>query len=279
MKTFCFKLYNSRRNSEIMRLIDIAGLVYNHCIALHRRYYRLYGGYIHKNDLQKHLTSLKRTKRFGFFRRLDAQAMQNVVERIDLLYARFWKSIKRKQKASPPKFRKVKKYKSITLKQSGWRLDEQSRTITIQGICCRYYKSRNIEGRVKTVTVKRDLLGDIYVYFCCETQCDVVGFRSGKSVGLDFGLKRFLTASDGHDIESPDFFDINATSIRSNSRKISRRKKGSGNFERARLDLARAYRKMYNQRHDFHFKTARKLCEDYAVICLEDLNIKAMTKR
>ena len=278
MKTFCFKLYNSRRNSEIMRLIDIAGLIYNHCIALHRRYYRLYGKYIHKNDLQKHLTKLKRSEHFAYMKILNAQAVQNVVERIDLLYFRFWKNLKRGQKASPPKFRKVRKYRSFTLKQYGWSLDEANGKIRIGQKWYRYFKSRNIEGRVKTVTVKRDTLGDIYVYLCCETQCEIVGFRSGQSVGLDFGLKRFLTASDGNDIESPDFFALNAKYIGTAHRKISWRKPGSRNFERARLELCRAYRKLFNQRHDFHFKTARRLCEKYAVICLEDLNIKAMTK-
>lgn len=75
MKTFCFKLYHSSRCGEIMRLIDIAGLIYNHCIALHRRYYRLYGKYIHKNDLQKHITKLKRTEKFAYMKILNAQAV------------------------------------------------------------------------------------------------------------------------------------------------------------------------------------------------------------
>ena len=253
-----------------MRLINIAGLIYNHCIALHRRYYRLYGRYIHKNDLQRHLTKLKRTKRFAHMKELDAQAVQNVVERIDLLYAR---------KASPPKFRKVSKYKSFTLKQYSWTIDEANRKIRIGQKWYRYFKSRNIEGKVKTVTVKRDMLGDIYIHFCCDVQCDIIGFRSGQSVGFDFGLKKFLTASDGNDIESPDFFALNAKYISTAHRKISRRKIGSRNFERARLELCRAYKKLSNQRRDFHFKTARGLCREYAVICLEDLNIKAMLKR
>lgn len=70
----------------------------------------------------------------------------------------------------------------------------------------------------------------------------------------------------------------NVKNIRSKSRKLYRKKKGSKNRERARQELARAYRKMENQRHDFHFKLARKLCEEYAVICLEDLNLKGMAR-
>ena len=127
--------------------------------------------------------------------------------------------------------------------------------------------------------MKRDAVGDIYVYLVCDTQSEKVELRTGKSVGLDFGLKTFLTASDGHDIVSPYFFMQNIKSIRSKCRKLSRRQKGSHNRERYRKELARAYRKMDNQRRDFHFKTARRLCEEYACISLETLNMKGMARR
>ena len=261
-----------------MRLINIAGLIYNHCIALHKRYYRLFGKYTHRYALQKHITKLKRTKRFAYMNKLNSQAVQDIICRIDRAYLLFWNNSKRGVKTAPPKFRKVRKYKSFTLYQHGWKLDEACRKIKLCGKWYGYFKSRNIEGRVKTVTVKRDSTGDIYVYIVCDIQCDKVKFRTGKSVGFDFGLKRFLTASDGSDIESPDFFMLNVKHIRTKCRNLSRKKKGSGNYERARLELARAYRKLENQRHDFHFRTANRLCKEYVLICLEDLNIKGMAK-
>ncbi len=72
---------------------------------------------------------------------------------------------------------------------------------------------------------------------------------------------------------------LNAKNIKTKCRKLSHKQKGSHNRERCRKELARAYRRMENQRHDFHFKLARKLCEEYAIICLEDLNIKGMARR
>ena len=63
------------------------------------------------------------------------------------------------------------------------------------------------------------------------------------------------------------------------SRNFFRKKKASNNRERAYRELIRAYRKMFRQRTDFHFKTARRLCEQYAVICLETLDLKAIAKR
>ena len=279
MKTFCFKLYHSDHNYELMKQINAAGLIYNHCIALHKRYYRLYGKYLDKSKLQKHLVKLKKHKRFAYIGEIGSQAVQDVTDRIDRAYNLFWGNLKRKKKCSPPKFRKVRRYKSLTLKQAGWKLDEARGKIRIGKKWYGYFKSRNIEGKIKTVTIKRDNVGDICIYLVCDVHCDIVKPRTGKSVGLDFGLKKFLTGSDGHDIKSPYFFMLNIKNIRKKCRNLSHKKEGSHNRSRARKDLARAYRKMDNQRKDFHFKTARRLCEEYAVICLETLNIKGMARR
>lgn len=262
-----------------MRLISIAGLIYNHCIALHRRYYRLYGKHIRKFRMINHLVKLKRTKRFSFFRELDAQAIQEIVFRIDRAYNLFWSNRKRGIKTYTPRFRKVKRYRSFTMYQQGWKLDEANGRIRICKKWYKYFQSRNIEGKVKTVTVKRDGLGDIYIYMTCEIQCDTAEPRTGEIVGFDFGLKKFLTASNGQDIKSPDFFALNSKIIHIKSHNFFRKKKASNNRERAYRELIRAYRKMFRQRSDFHFKTARRLCEQYAVICLETLDLKAIGKR
>ncbi len=278
MKTFCFKLYHCDHNTVLMRQINFAGLLYNHCIALHRRYYRLFGKYINANLMKEHLTKLKRTQRFAYIRQLGSQAVQDIAERIDRAYNLFWANLKRKVKTSPPKFKAIRKYRSYTLKQAGWKLDEQQGRIRLGKKWYGYFQSRGIEGKVKTVTVKRDAVGDIYVYLVCDIQCVPVATRTGKSVGFDFGLKKFLTGSDGNDIVSPDFFMQNAKRIKAKSSKVSRKQKVSHNRKRARLELARVYRKLENQRHDFHFKLARRLCEEYACICLETLNLKGMAR-
>ncbi|MBR0254123.1 MAG: transposase, partial [Synergistaceae bacterium] len=82
--------------------------------------------------------------------------------------------------------------------------------------------------------------------------------RTGKSVGYDFGLKKFLTASDRKDIESPLFFVKNSKLIKKKNKNLSRKKEKSNNRRKARIELARAYKKTAKQRKDFHFKTALK---------------------
>ncbi len=116
------------------------------------------------------------------------------------------------------------------------------------------------------------------MYLVYDVQREPVESRTGKSVGFDFGLKTFLTGSDGNDIVSPAFFKHNEKLSRHNAATYPVIKECSNNRERARLEIARKYRKLENQRKDFHFKLARLLCKEYAVICLEDLNMKAMAR-
>lgn len=209
MRTYRFKLYNSKRNRKLHRQINAAGFVYNHCIALHKRYYKIFGKSLNMYQLQKHLTKLKGISRFAYIKEIGSQAVQDVTQRIDREYKLFFRNLKHKIRTAPPSFKKIKKYKSFTLKQTGWKLDEASNSIIIGKQRYRYAKSREIGGKIKTLTVKRDTLGDIYLYFVCETSENKVLARTGKSVGFDFGLKIFLNASDGRDIASPLFFKQN----------------------------------------------------------------------
>ena len=66
MKTYYFKLYRSKKNKKLHRLIDIAGQIYNHLIALHKRYYRLYGKHLSVNKLMKHITSFEENQTILF---------------------------------------------------------------------------------------------------------------------------------------------------------------------------------------------------------------------
>ena len=279
MKTYRFKLYKSERNEKLHKQINAAGLIYNHCIALHKRYYKIFGRYLDKNQLQKHLVKLKKISTFSYIKEIGSQAVQNITDRIDRAFQLFFSNLKRKVRCSPPNFKKVRRYKSFTLKQkAGWKLDETTRTLKVNGQNYRYFQSRRISGKVKTITIKRDSLGDIYVCIVTDAKDFEVETRTGKSVGFDFGLKKFLTASDGDDIISPLFFAQKSAAIKRACKNLSRKKKGSNNRKKAGLNLARLYRKTFNQRHDFHFKLARQLCLKYETICIEDLNVKGMQR-
>lgn len=276
VKTYCFKLYNSKKNRKLKNKINIAGIIYNHCIALHKRYYRLFHKSLNKFALQKHLTKLKRQEKFSYWNLVPSHAIQDITERVSRAYKLFFENLKRKVKTAPPRFQKVKKYKSFSYNMVGKNIIVGNE-IKIAGDYYKFFKSREVKGNIKLLTIKRDSLGDLYVYVVSDESPNVVEARSGKIVGFDFGLKTFLTSSDGNCIESPLFFKKSSSIIKKLSKNLSR-KKSQSHHERSRLELARAYKKIYNQRRDFHYKTALNLCREYGVICLEKLNLKGMQR-
>ena len=102
--------------------------------------------------------------------------------------------------------------------------------------------------------------------------------RNGNSIGFDFGLKTFLTGSDGNHVRSPEFFKRGQNAVKRANRKLSVKLRRSNNQRKALLNLARVHRKIANQRNDYHWKLANQITDKYDVICFETLNISAMQK-
>ncbi|MDY0191629.1 MAG: transposase [Desulfuromonas sp.] len=281
MRTFVFKAYASKRNRKLHKQIDIAASIWNHCIALHKRYYRRYGKHLNVFTLKKHITKLKRLPRYSFWKELGSQAVQDVVLRVEKSYQLFFGYLRTKKagttkgrKVRPPSFKKRSKYTSFTLTQAGYAISGNSLRIGKQQY--RFFKSREMEGNIKTLTVKRDALGDIYFVFVTDAEHQTIHAATTEIAGMDFGLKDFLTISDGTKIAAPLPLKKQLKALKKASRSLSRKQKGSNHWRRARKALARVHRSVANQRKDFHFKLAKHLTHSYNALAIEDLNLSGM---
>ena len=116
LKSFKYKLYHSENNICLNTQVNIACYIYNHCIALKKKYYKLYKKNLPENDLKKHITKLKRTKKYVFWNKINSQTIQDIVERIEKGYKAFFKHHKQKRsgKKSLPSFKSKQRYHSIT---------------------------------------------------------------------------------------------------------------------------------------------------------------------
>jgi putative transposase len=202
--------------------------------------------------------------------------VQDICQRIDKAYQLFFKHNKKGVK--PPGFKKVKKYKSFTLKQAGYKFLGGNR-VKIGSRVYQFWKSREIEGTVKTLTIKRTPLGELFMVVvvdnCPESEAE---FTAGRIAGFDFGLKTFLTCSDGTLIESPQFFKQSLNAIRKASKQHSKKLKSSANRERARKHLVRKYEDISCRRRDWFWKLAHELTDKFDVLCFETLNLKGMQR-
>jgi putative transposase len=274
MKTLKFKLYSHKRNRYLKRSINAAGGIYNHCIALHKRYHRMWGKHLNCAKLQKHMLALR--KRNPKWQQVGSQAVQDICQRIEKAYQLFFKHHKKGVK--PPGFKKVKKYKSFTLKQAGYKFLGGNR-VKIGNRVYQFWNSREIEGTVKTLTIKRTPLGELLMVIVVDEGTDpIIKFETGKIAGFDFGLKSFLTCSEGFQIESPQFLLAALNDIRKASRQHSQKLKGSANRERARKHLVRQYEAISNRRRDWFWKLAHALTDKFDVLCFETLNLKGMQR-
>ena len=280
--TYRYKLYQIKKLKQLNQIINIAGIIYNHCIALHKKYYKLYGKYLNKYQLQKHLTKLKKLPKYKYWKKVPSQAIQDITDRIDKAYKAFFKYLKKKKqglkpaRVSPPTFKKISKYKNYTLKQAGYKIEEN--IIWLNGYKFKFWFSRSIDGKIKTITIKRDNVGDYWICVAIEKEYQKISATSGKIVGIDFGLKTFLTLSDGTQIQAPRHYLKDLKQVRKLHKRLSKKIKGSNNYKSAKKRLAKLYRKIANSRRDFFHKLANKLAEKYQYIAIEDLNIKAMQK-
>lgn len=269
MYNISFKAYNNKKLKHIHRMIDTSAWIWNHCIALQKRYYSLYKKYINCNRLQKHIAKLR--KKNPRWKELNSQSVQEICQRVDASYNRFFKKLSKR----PPKFKKAKNFNSFVLKQIGWKINDN--VLTINKIKYKFSKSRDYE-KIKRISVKRNKLGEIFFVLCCDIKPIKYERVGNSTIGMDFGLKTFLTLSDSTKIDSPQFFKRYQKEIAVANKSFSKKVKGSKNRKKALKRLQRIHIDVSNKRKDFHWKLAHHLCRENSLICIEDLNIDGMKK-
>jgi putative transposase len=271
-RALVFQLYRSKRLRHLHAKIDLAAEIHNHLIAVQKRYYRRFKGYVGYYRLKRHVTKLKGMARFAHWKQLDAQAIQHIVWRIDQGYQKFF----RKENSRPPTFRKCSRYRSITLSQTGWRYEGGNR-LWLFGRLYRFHQSRAIEGIIKTLTIKRLPTGRMLIIFSCL--CDkqpTLRVMTGTNAGFDFGLQTFLTGSDGTRFAAPQPLRLSLRAVRKAHRALARKVRDSRQSRQARRALARVHARIAHQRQAWQWELAHALCATYDTIYLEDLELRGM---
>jgi len=295
MIAYKYKLYNNKHNKKLHDICKSSAFVWNHCLALQKRYYRLYGKYISSAKMQSHFAK-KVVPKYDFLKLMGSQSIQEIIQRLDASYSRFFKKIQKR----PPKFKSGELFSSFVFKQGGYLLSDNKLYINKLKRTFKFFKSRDY-GTPKNIRLKRDKLGDFYLIITSEDDVRNKSYgktHDGASVGIDFGLKTYLTMSDGNVEIAPLFFKRELKKIAKLHNTLSkkeRKKTGqqkfhkkwkkmvdvtvlSNNGQRARKDLVRAYNKVTNLRSDYQYKLAHSLCRNYDYIFTETLNLNGMKR-
>jgi len=149
-------------------------------------------------------------------------------------------------------------YKTFIYNQTGFRLIKTGKRLDllhlskIGDIPIRLH--RKVEGKIKQIIIKRHNSGKWFACLCVEKEVNVVWREPKKVVGLDVGIKHFLTDSDGRQIMNPKFYQKTIERIRNLQHWLSRKEKGS---KKMKVKLAKAYERLVNQRNDFPHKLSK----------------------
>jgi putative transposase len=188
----------------------------------------------------------------------------------------------RGRKVGKLRYKGRKWFKSFTFNQDNVKLDRQDekfgslRLSRIGQIPIRLH--RDIQGKIKQVTIKHMASGNWYAHFAVEVSGPIKEQRTDKAIGIDVGLESFAVDSDGAVIENPRYLEKSLKRLRRVKRRLSRKKKGSRNREKQRIVVARSYEHIVNQRDDFLHKLSGYYVNKYDLIVTEDLEIKNMAK-
>lgn len=268
-----YRLYVNKHTDELSQLVTTSNCVWNHIVALYRRFYKLYKTNPSCSAMQKHIAKLARNNRY--WKLMGSQSLQELCQRVDQTYKMFFKKIGRGR----PNFHKTQGNGSFMFKGTvGYSLNGNEITINKLKHTYRFKLTRQY-GIVKNVHIKRDNLGYLWLIITTEVQPKTYKRLGNASIGMDFGLKSFLTLSDGRVIDSPETHKKALRELKRLNRNLSKKVKGSNGRKKAIKRLAKLHERISNQRKEFQWKLAHELCRSCSSISIEDLNLKGMQKR
>ncbi len=278
-KTYKFRMYpNKQQQIQIEKTFGCCRFVYNYYLDKRIKLYEeskiSFSYYKCCNDL----TQLK--KELEWIKEVDAHALQSSLKNLDYAFDRFFKKI-----SNFPKFKSKKNNrKSYTTKCTNIlagnpTIRYENNKIKLPKLGWVKVRDKQIpEGRILNATIEQTPSGKYFVSLCCTDVEPKKIENTGKSVGVDLGIKDFAITSDGVVFENPKYLQKSLNKLAKLQRELSRKPNGSSNRNKARIKVARLHEKIANQRRDYLQKLTTKLINEYDVICIEDLQVANMIK-
>ena len=275
--SYKFRIYpNITQVQQIQRTFGCCRFVWNHYLAMRKDLYEQDGKNMNYNACSRDMTQIK--KSLVWLREVDATALQSSLKDLDTAYQNFFRRVKQGEKPGYPKFKSKRdhrqSYKSKCVGTNIRVLDKAVQLPKLGKVKCRV--SKQIQGRIISATVSKAPSGKYFVSLCC-TGVEIEPLPpTGRSVGIDLGIKDLAITSDGVKYPNHKFLAKSLDKLASLQRDLSRKAKGSRRWEKTRIKVARMQEHIASQRQDMLHKLTTELIRRYDLICLEDLSVKNM---
>lgn len=273
-KSFLYRIYPNKKQKEVIaKTFGSCRFVYNKYLAMRIDKYKESKELFTCNQCSKDMTQLK--LELEWLKEVDSTSLQSSLRDLDMAYQKFFK-----ENSGFPKFKSKKdNHKSYKSKFTKGNIQYLGKYIKLPKLGCVKTKNKLVPlGRIVNATILQEPSGKYFVSLCCSDVPEKEYNSTGNTIGIDLGIKEFITTSNGEMVSNPKYLASQKKKLTKLQRELSRKTKGGSNRNKARIKFAKQHEKIVNQRQDFLHKLSTKLVKEYDIICLEDLQIKNMVK-
>jgi len=270
-KAFKFRLYpNDEQTILINKTIGCTRYVYNHFLDTRIKVFEVEQKTLSFNVCCLELTQLK--KQIEWLQEVDSMALQQALKDLDKAYQKFFK-----EKKGFPNFKSKKNTKqSYRTNANKASIEVKNNQVKLPKLgWVKFAKSRNVEGKILSATIRRNPSGKYFISLLCELEIQPLP-EIEQVVGIDLGIKKFAITSDGEYFSNPKYYRKYERKLKRLQRKLSKKQKGSHSRDKVRIKVAKAHETIRNCRQDFLHKLSSQLIRENQTICLEDLQVENM---
>lgn len=276
-RAYRYRIYPDQEQQVLLsKMFGCVRFVYNHYLAEQIRRYEAGEKYLSKTDCNNDLNrSLK--DEYPWLREADKFALTNAVYHLDCAYQNLFK-----RGVGFPRFKsKHDHHDSYTTNFTNGNIKadfekNQLQLPKLKKVTAKLH--RTFSGSIKSATISRTPSGKYYVALLAEEEAIETYPAADKAIGIDVGIKEFLVDSDGNHIENPKYLRQNERKLAKEQRKLSHKTKGSHNWEKQRIKVARQHEKIHNSRENHAHQLSAQIVRENQTIISEDLRIGNMLR-
>lgn len=283
-KAYKYRVYPNKAQEElIQKTFGCVRFVYNHFLEDRIAAYREDGvgrTFFQQNKL---LTALK--QEYEWLKEPDKNALQNALRDLNTAYQNFFRRVKSGEAPGFPKFKSKKNdrksYSTANSNGKDIRVDRKKIHLPKLGyIKARISRELPDGCRIISATISQDPSGKYYVSIGTEREVEdpVEELDQSNALGLDYSSPHFYVDSEGNKADMPHFYREAEKKLAKEQRKLSKMAKGSNNYRKQKIRVARAFERVRNCRMDWQHKESTRLAEKYDFICVEDINYQDMAR-
>lgn len=272
LKAYKYRLYPTPAQEILLnKTFGCVRVVWNHNVEVFNKFDK------NLTEQEQPLSTTHLKKKFEWMNEVSAAALQQ--KEMDFkAFKKNYFSKTRKNKIGRPSFKNRDSHQSYRLPNQKFTLNDSTiRLEKIGKVKLVVDRAVPVGCKFMSVTVSKNVCGQFFASVLVE-MCCIQKPKTGKTIGLDIGIKIFLTGSNGLTVENPTYFRESQADIKQAQQHLSRKKKGSTRRKKAKLKVARLHNNIANQRRDFIQQTTTKLVNEYDFIAIEDLNVSGMVK-